>query len=194
MPTERYSRIRPNGADSGSRPSALAPSATPRSSGAPRCGVPSVTTSVTRWSRRVAVGRDRAGGAHHQPAHRVPDQRDPADLGRPGGDQVVEQRGEGDAVLRDREPRVGAQVHRCPGGLGGEPGAVAAAGLPCVAVPVGRPPRRARAGTPRRRRSRRGTPPPGASGPASRRGPRAARRARSRARTPARPGGRRGSR
>ncbi len=63
MPTERYSRRRPNGADSGSRPSAFAPSATPRSSGAPRCGDPSVTTSVTSEFHGVSESVDTAQAA-----------------------------------------------------------------------------------------------------------------------------------
>ena len=47
MPTERWSRNRPNGADSGSRESPDDPAVSARAIGAPRCGVPSVTTSVT---------------------------------------------------------------------------------------------------------------------------------------------------
>ncbi len=136
MPTERYSRIRPNGADSGSRPSARAPSATPRSSGAPRCGRAErddVADQVV--PRAVRVRADRARGPHDQAAHRVPDQRDPAYGGRPPGHEVVEQRRQGDTVLGDRQAGVGAQVDRRPRGVGGQPLAVAAPALPGPALP-----------------------------------------------------------
>ena len=90
IPTERYSRIRPNGAASGSRPSAATPVVTTRSSGAPRLGVPSSTTSVTRSVHgSLGVGGDRARGPRDQAPHRVAHQRDPAYVDRPGLDQAT---------------------------------------------------------------------------------------------------------
>ena len=53
-------------------------------------------------------------------------------LGGPGGHQVVEQRGQRDAVLGDRQPGVRPQVDRRPGRLRGQPAAVAAAALPAA--------------------------------------------------------------
>ena len=47
MPADRWSRNRPNGAASGSSDSPDEPAVSSRAIGAPRCGVPSVTTSVT---------------------------------------------------------------------------------------------------------------------------------------------------
>ena len=106
MPTERYSRIRPNGADSGSRPSALAPSATPRSSGAPRCGVPSVTTSVTRSVQAASASVATAQAAR---MIRPPIECPTSAIRRTSVGQAATRSsssdGERDAVLRDRAAR-----------------------------------------------------------------------------------------
>ena len=56
-PADRQSRIRPNAAVSGSRPSPRLPWPMPHAIGAPRCGVPRVTTSLTRSAPRLARPR-----------------------------------------------------------------------------------------------------------------------------------------
>ena len=81
-PTERWSRIRPNAAVSGSRAEPAAPCADAARRSARRgAGVPRVTTSVTRSAPRLARRRWPTAPAARidQPAHRVADQRDPVD-------------------------------------------------------------------------------------------------------------------
>ena len=115
MPTERYSRIRPNGADSGSAPSARAP----------RCDAPFEGRAEVGGAEGDHVGHQLVPGGPASvttaqaarmisPPMEWPDQRDPAYLRRPGGDQPVEQGGHRDAVLGDRQAGVDAQVDRGP--------------------------------------------------------------------------------
>ena len=61
---------------------------------------------------RAVLGREVAGAARDEPAHRVPDERDLGDLDRPGGDQGLEQVGERAPVLGDVAAAVVADVDR----------------------------------------------------------------------------------
>ena len=82
----RGSENRAERRDCGKKCSTRAPRCATFSSDAPRCGVPRQTDRphqvVPRLTRRHRVVGRRA---HHQPAHRVPDERDVGDTGRPLG-------------------------------------------------------------------------------------------------------------
>ena len=88
-PARPPGRARPGSASRGSGrtprsraagPGRATPWPMPQAIGAPRCGVPSVITSLTlsRHGSSTSCGH-RAGRPDHQPAERVPDQRDPGD-------------------------------------------------------------------------------------------------------------------
>ena len=162
---ERQSRIRPKAAVSGSRPSPRLPSPTPRAIGAPRWGVPSVTTSETRSVQGCSTSVATAPAARMiRPPMECPTRAIRRTSTGHASTTSLQQGGERDAVLAQAQTGVGAQEDRGP-----------ALGRQRLAV------RRAEAGRDRgssrtrSRRARAGRPPAGRWRPGRRRRARPAR-------------------
>ena len=108
MPTERRSMIRPKADVSGSRAKPAEPDRAQPASGAPRWGVPSVTTSVTRGDHRTGPSASTAQAIRATDPHRVPHKGDPPHRNGPGVDHISEQGGQQGAVVLDGQAGVDA--------------------------------------------------------------------------------------